>query len=366
MRALWLVRKNLTRHPGGDTTQILKTADALRQRGLTIELAAGRCPNLRGYDVVHLFHLDRLWENDGHCRRIRAEGRPAVLSPIYWPGDAYDRGSRAGLQGILARTFGSNAYRNLRLIQRSMLHCLTEPNPRNWPRPLWSFRRSVQFVLNTVSVLLPNSRAEHETIERLFDVRVPAVVVPNAAAAEFDPPAEDWPGDRDGVLCVGRIEPRKNQLALIHALRGTGIGLTLAGQAGRYSNRYFRRCRREAGSDVRFLGQRPPADLRELYRGALVHACVSWYETPGLANLEAAACGCAIVATPGGCTREYLGDDACYCQPDDPGTIRRAVETAMSGGPGKDLAHRVAREFNWDAAADKTLEAYRLATETTP
>ena len=83
--------------------------------------------------------------------------------------------------------------------------------------------------------------------------------------------------------------------------------------------------------------------------------------TRGLANVEAAVCGGAIVATTRGCTREYLGEEAYYCQPDNPHSIRKAVEEARSRGPLGDLSTRVAREFTWEAAAGKTLEAYRLA-----
>ena len=165
---------------------------------------------------------------------------------------------------------------------------------------------------------------------------------------------------------MGRIEPRKNQLALLEALRETDIPVTLVGQGGRYSRGYARRCRQAAGAKVRFIDQQPAGALRELYRSARVHACVSWYETPGLASLEAALSGCVIVATPGGCTREYLGGDAYYCRPDDPESIRAVVEAALAAAPSRTLAERVAREFTWEAAADKTLEAYRLALGNAP
>ena len=163
------------------------------------------------------------------------------------------------------------------------------------------------------------------------------------------------------MLCVGRIEPRKNQLALIRAVQGSDIQLTLVGQPGRYSRSYDRNCRTEAGANVRFVGQAGPAELRSCYTQSLVHVCPSWYETPGLVNLEAAVCGCAIVATEGGCTREYLGDHAYYCRPDDPASIRQAINEAMSGGPHEALAAKVVREYTWTAAAAKTCEAYQLA-----
>lgn len=361
MRAIWLVRRNLTQHPGGDTTQIVQTAHALRERGVAIDLVEGRCPDLSGYDVAHLFHLDRLWENEGHCRRIRAAGRPAVLSPIWWPTDAFDRSGRRGLQGLMSRALGSDVHRSLRVLQRWFLDCVQHAGSAYWRPPRLRYRRSATYVLGTITVLLPNSVAEQDAIETSLGVSVRAVVVPNAAGAAFGPSDDMGANTREGVLCAGRIEPRKNQLALIAALRGTGIPLTLVGRAGRFNDGYYQRCRREAGPDVRFVDHSGPDELRERYGRARVHANVSWYETPGLASLEAALCGCAIVATPRGCTREYLGDDAVYCEPDDVDSIRTAVQTALSCGPAPELAGRVAREFTWQAAADKTIEAYRLA-----
>ena len=91
MRALLLVRSNLESNPGGDTTQILETAAALRRRGLSIEISSAADPDLGGFDVVHLFHLNRVWENVHWCHLIRAAGIPSVLSPIYWPTEKFDR-----------------------------------------------------------------------------------------------------------------------------------------------------------------------------------------------------------------------------------------------------------------------------------
>ena len=163
------------------------------------------------------------------------------------------------------------------------------------------------------------------------------------------------------MLCVGRIEPRKNQLALIRALRGSGIALTLIGQAGRYSRRYYRQCVAAADGRVRFVGQCEPEALAGWYQTARVHACVSWYETPGLASLEAALCGCAVVVTPGGCTGEYFGGEAIYCRPESPESIRAAVESAMERGPAAALARRIAENCTWTAAAERTNEGYELS-----
>jgi len=60
LRVLMIVRKNLRRHPGGDTTQILQTADHLRRLGLAVDLLDTIPVTSADYDVIHLFHLDLL------------------------------------------------------------------------------------------------------------------------------------------------------------------------------------------------------------------------------------------------------------------------------------------------------------------
>ncbi len=361
MRVLWLVRDNLERNSGGDTTQILQTKAGLERLGIAVDLA-NRCPvSFANYDLIHLFHLDRLWEHLAVCRCMRSENIPAVLSTIYWLADEFDRGGRVGLQGKLARLLGSDNYQTARLLQRWSMVCLRNLTLRGWDRRLGSFREAVRYLLESVAVILPNSTAEQEVIERQFEVRRPAVVVPNAADMSVFAFPEGAARAREGVLCVGRIEPRKNQLALLEALKGTDIPITFVGQAGRFNKCYYRKCRRLAGERVSFLEQCGAAELRRLYQAASVHACVSWYETPGLVSLEAALSGCKLVVTPGGSTREYFGDDAFYCKPDDTASIRAAVERALAAEPPSQLAERVAREFNWDAAARQTLRAYELA-----
>lgn len=175
---------------------------------------------------------------------------------------------------------GSETYQNLRLFQRYLLHCRAERALPCLGTGRFNFRRSAAQLLDTISVLLPNSRAEQEMIEARFGAARPTVIVPNAAdAATFGPLPEASQPNRDGVLCVGRIEPRKNQLTLIRALRGTGISLTLVGDPGRFSGAYYRRCLRgrcrrpvrqptAAGRIAAPIPRRPGARLRELVRNA--------------------------------------------------------------------------------------------------
>jgi len=367
MRALLLVRPDLEAHPGGDTTQIVETARMLRRHGVAVELSSNPELDLRGVDIVHLFHIDRVWENVHWCQQIRATGVPSVLSPIYWPTDDFDRRGRPGLRGVVARLAGPEGYQQMKRVHRTALPAFTRGDLRAARRSVAGHRHGRRYILSTVNVLLPNSRAELAQIERRFIPLRPAIIVPNGANRQQSPPPTETlptgPARRDSVLCVGRIEPRKNQLALIRALEHTGLQLRIVGRAGRFNRSYERQCRREAGSNIEFSDWSAPQELRRWYRVSGVHVSPSWYETPGLASLEAASCGCPIVVTPGGATREYFGDDVEYCAPNDPVSIRLAVERAMNRPLPLDLSRRIARDFTWEAAAQQTLYAYDRASK---
>ena len=124
------------------------------------------------------------------------------------------------------------------------------------------------------------------------------------------------------VLFVGRIEPRKNTLGLIRAIRRLGLPLVVIGEAppgcrglrtGMPRAREATASRGSGGSTItiRCWPRRMPRPR--------VFALPSWFETPGLAALEAGLAGCSIAITPYGSTRDYFGDLVEYARPDRAG-----------------------------------------------
>jgi glycosyltransferase involved in cell wall biosynthesis len=90
-----------------------------------------------------------------------------------------------------------------------------------------------------------------------------------------------------------------------------------------------------------------------------VHVLPSWFETCGLATLEAAACGCNVVVTDKGYVREFIGDAGYYCDPGNPASIREAIERAAAAPLSEHLKQKIACQYTWEQAAGKTSEAYR-------
>jgi glycosyltransferase involved in cell wall biosynthesis len=212
-------------------------------------------------------------------------------------------------------------------------------------------------------MLLPNSDGEGESIRRDLGVTTPMTIVPNGVDPERFNQAGVPFDQRDIVLSVGRIDPHKNQLGLIRALRGSGKKLVIVGYEHPDHGVYAGECRSSGAGWVDFIDGVPHDELREVFARARVHALPSWFETTGLVSLEAALSGCSVVSTDRGHAHEYLGDRATYCDPADVKSIRHAVELAWQREPSPDLRQYVLDHFTWDHVARATYEAYETVLD---
>lgn len=347
MKALLWNRPGAEADFGGDTLQWLRTSEELAALGVEVQRSDEARPDLAGYDLVHLFNLQSDEAALPVAEAARAAGLPIALSTIWW-----DLSEGRYLRR-LRRKLSLRAREALIGRERS----LARFRARDGATPQARARRTrARRLLELADVLLPNSAAEVELLAAHFELpalRAKAAVVPNAV----DPPAARAPVAREGVLCVGKLHPLKNQLGLIEALSGLECSLTLIGDDQRHPD-YVAACRAAAARHgrCRLLGALPHAELAEHYARAEVHALVSFRETPGLVSLEAAVLGCAVVSTNRGSAGEYFGAEAELCDPSDPAAVRGAVERALAR-PRRVSPELLAR-FTWRRAAEVTQLAY--------
>lgn len=333
--------------------QMEMTAAHLAERpGITVVTSdTEHTPELAGVDVVHGYGLSAEQIHD-----VRRKEIPVVLSVIYVSrdylvGNLDPRPSRRERIRHSARRFAvlSVAALRGRLQQKRAAY------------NSWWYETVRRF--QSADMLLPNSYMEACQIRADADVTTPMVVVPNAV----DPAVftDDNVGDREGVLYVGRIEPHKNQLRLIEALRGTGLKLTIVGADHPHHPRYCAAVRRAAAAEpsVEMVGPVPHSLLADHYRRARVHAVPSLFETTGLVSLEAALCGCSVVSTNQGYAREYLLDMAEYCDPYDLDSIRGAILRSFESIVDGRLRQRVLDNYTWAHTAEATERAYRKVLE---
>jgi alpha-maltose-1-phosphate synthase len=179
---------------------------------------------------------------------------------------------------------------------------------------------------------------------------------------------------RPYVIFVGRVTRQKGLPVLLRAAAGLDPDAQLvlcAGQAdtpelaaevdGLVSGLTATR------SGVRLIsGMLAKREVIQLLSHARVFACPSVYEPLGIVNLEAMACGAAVVASRVGGIPEVVadGETGLLVPPDDPDALAAALNALLrdrdrAAAMGTRGRARAAAEFDWTAIAAQTVALYR-------
>src|SRR3954470_15529696 len=214
------------------------------------------------------------------------------------------------------------------------------------------------------------------------------VVVGNGVDAQAYRPVEDpdvvrslgVDPDRPYALFVGRITRQKG---LVHLLRAAeqlppeaGQLVLCAGAADTPAERQqvadaVAELQQRRGGVVWIEAMLPRDQLVPLITGATVFVVPSVYEPLGIVNLEAAACGTAVVASDVGGIPEVVDDGRtgllAHYDPDDTaafesglaaGITELAADPERAATMGAAGRERVLAEFGWPAIAQQTVEVY--------
>jgi glycosyltransferase involved in cell wall biosynthesis len=333
-------RWDATIAPGGGEVQLAQTIAQLAAAGYDARQWRPWEDPLADFDLLHLFGASP--EYLPLIRPLQNAGKQVVLSPIAWHAP---------------ETYWHDAQPFPRRVAALAKHYARRQLPTlpDWRRQLYS----------SVDLLLPNSQAEAEQLLKLYGVQPRRIqVVPNGAAPHFHTATPDRFIDRYGisnfVLVPGRIEPRKNQLRLLAALRGSGLPVVVLGDPVPQHADYSQQCRRAADGHVIFLPRIAPADplLASAFAAARCLVLPSLFETPGLVALEAALQGLPLVLPTWGSACEYFGPLATYVTPTDLRQLRAATLHAFTQPRSPQLVDLVLQNFTWQRVAQRTLTAY--------
>jgi len=175
---------------------------------------------------------------------------------------------------------------------------------------------------------------------------------------------------KEYILTVGTVEPRKNLVTLMEAMKifrkETALShqLVIAGGRG-WKQQYIASSLQRWGltaSDVRFLDFVPDEDLALLYAGAAVFVFPSLYEGFGLPLVEAMACGVPVVASNVSSIPEVVQDAAILVPPRDARQFAQSIAAMISDAAlrssliAKGLER--ARTFCWSEAAKQVLDLF--------
>jgi len=363
MKVLFQSRKTLFSAPGGDTIQLVKTKEFLERQGIIVDISIDLQPDVKGYDIVHVFNLMRGQETLTQILNAKKCNKPVALSTIYGLYTEYDRKARGGMLSRLFRILNPYQIEYVKVAGRALIG--GELHAGSLKVLFGGYYNTLKKIVKNTDCFLPNSESEMQRVISDFSLVKPLYnVVPNAVdTGVFNPDSTIIDPDmlkyKDCILSVARIEGRKCQLELVKALKNTSYQLVLVGKVGKHNQDYYDLVKAEAADNVTFLNQIDHEKLPQLYKLAKVHALVSWMETPGLSSLEAGVMGTNIVATRYGDTYDYYKDYAYYCEPDNIESIKTAIDAAFNAPFDPGLRQMILENYSWNKTAEVTLDAYK-------
>jgi len=354
MRVLFLSRATLYTNPGGDTIQVTQTAQYLEKLGVQTKVSlTNERIDYSPYDLIHFFNIIRPSDILHHMEKST---KPFVVSTIFVDYSEFEMKNSKGFRRLISYLFPRDTVEYFKVVARLIKN---KEKIGSTFYLLHGHRRSVQKVIDKASRLLPNSKNEYRRLAGQYKIDRPYTVIPNGINPFFFKNSGDTVfQNADHVICVARIEPLKNQLNLIKALKNTNFQLFIIGRYSANHKKYYQECKDEAGDNVHFVDYLEQKELMKYYQKAKVHVLPSWFETTGLSSLESAAAGCNIVITDKGDTREYFGDYAYYCDPGSLESILNAVTTASREPVKPAFSNYVVNHYTWEIAATKTKAVY--------
>lgn len=350
LRVLFQNRPDMFDRPGGDTAVLYALKKELEAKGVYIEISTNPTHSGEGFDIVHTFNTTLAEYSDAFTRNALANGKLLVATSLQEDFPRYM---------TRARIFYEIFSRYIKHGQpQQLFDKLTTEVDLNREGPLLT----APLTISHAAALYTSGEEESSCINRHFSgartvvarfgLTIPEEPVDGSIFSETF-------GITDFVLCVGRLESRKNQLMLLKALENETIPLVFITGGVLYQPAYAELChafKRQA--PTLFLDRLDRKMLLSAYAASRVHALPSWYELPGLVTLEAAALGCRIVASSWGTTRDYVGDAITYCEPDSVASIRQAIFTAIDTPPDPTLVQTM-RAFTWESSAATIFDSYQ-------
>jgi glycosyltransferase involved in cell wall biosynthesis len=325
--------------PGGTYVLAKNIAQALSSLGIETNINFS-LPYHKVADIIHFFSCGAcaIEYGDELFSFLEDLKSPVVVHSVFWP-------SLSIIKRLLAKPI--IYFRNFPLFHKV-----------NWAR--------VAIFLEKVDLVITELEIEKKFLTEYFPfIKEKTKVVYDGVDERFSSGdhrlfRDEFGINYDFVLNPAGIYPRKNQLRLIKALKGSHLPIIILGQAG--DGRYYEICKEEAGNDVLFIEALPHDSplLASAYASARVVALPSLYESVGFSAIEGFIAGANVVVTRNSGTREYLGDNAVYVNPFNLKSIKQGVLSAWNrqipnrGEKIKDILKR----FTWRKTAEELLRLY--------
>lgn len=159
------------------------------------------------------------------------------------------------------------------------------------------------------------------------------------------------------LFSVGTRWPRKNLNLAIRAAQLAGEQIVVTGKAGWGVE----------NTDAFYTGYVSDEQLTALYQCASLYLAPSYHEGFGIPLLEAFACGCPVLCSPGGALPEVSGGaaevTAGFGEQEWAERIRSLLSDSSKLVSMRERGLQRVKEFDWLSTAERTLAVYREAAQ---
>lgn len=272
---------------GGGEHENIRLQRLLNQEGLVADLYGPQSRPVSAYDTVIHFSLSE--DSASFLHQIRSNVRQMVLWPNFW------------------------------LVQ-----------------PISEDRRLIlQELVDLFEIIIFKSATERDHFMQFFDTSKIEIFLttPGIPNEFFQARAtrlfNEVHGIEDYIIWPGIIEPQKNQLTAIQALKGYDIPVVFSGSAR--DSEYLAACHAAAEDNILFLPEMP--FLSDIHLSALMNSRLFLelpLDFPGISAVEAASLGCRLVLTDCEWSREMFDEQIYLADPKDCISIRRTVDRAVN------------------------------------
>jgi glycosyltransferase involved in cell wall biosynthesis len=241
----------------------------------------------------------------------------------------------------------------------------------------WYLNAAMPLFVQRANGLITVSESSKRDLVRIYGLPAEKVtVIYEAAAPDFRPAEEEAVAEVKAryrlpdryLLALGTIEPRKNLIRLVDALRllrqeDPSLHLVIVGSTGWLYQDFFQHLEKlDAPRTVLLSGYVPDADLPAVITGAAAYVLASFYEGFGLSILEAMACGTPVACSNTSSMPELGGDAARYFDPHDTQGMTAAIADVLDDSELRvEMRERglaQAARFSWRRTAKETLAVY--------
>jgi glycosyltransferase involved in cell wall biosynthesis len=248
------------------------------------------------------------------------------------------------------------------------------------PSSVRHFRPRVKAYARRADLIVAISEATARDVIDYLDVPREKVVViyqgttvlPKAPEDKVKLVRKKYMLDKEYILFVSRLDPRKNLARLFLAFERSGLSrdfdLVVAGPRGWHMEEMTKTWQSVAcKGQIRWLDYIKDDELSALYGGATFLAFPSLLEGFGLPILEAMSVGCPVLTSNVSSMPEVGGNAALYVDPYDidamaHGLVTLAVDSALRGRL-TDAGFERVKVFTWEKTARQMIEAYGRAYE---